>query len=234
MMLEAFGWAALAASSLLLAGLVATIVSVPDSIAGSVAAFGAGALIAAVSFDLVPDAIVLGHAVMAAWLLAGAGVYVVADTLIERRFRVGKAADGQASPIGIVVGSVVDAIPESTIIGIGIALGEPLGFAFVAAVAVSNVAEALAPSVDLVAHGWTRARLVLMWGGVVVASGLAGVVGWFAGTQLGVTGDAIAAFAAGGLLAMLADSLIPFAFERARLQAGIWVVVGFAVSIAMA
>ena len=231
-MLEAFGWAAFAASSLLLAGLAATVVRIPDWVAGSVAAFGAGALIAAVSFELIPDAIVLGHAVMAAWLLAGAGVYVVADTLIERRFRVGKAADGQASPIGIVVGSVVDAIPESVILGIGVALGEPASITFVAAVAVSNIAEALAPSVDLVAHGWSRSRIALMWGGVVLASGLAGLVGWIAGAELGLTGDAISAFAAGGLLAMLADSLIPFAFERARLQAGIWVVVGFAVSIA--
>jgi ZIP family zinc transporter len=232
-MLEAFAWAAAAAASLLVAGVLATLVPIGATVAGTIAAFGAGSLIAAVAFELVPAAAELGHLTMALWLLAGAAVYVVADTFIERRFRVGKAAEGQASPIGIVVGSVVDAIPESTILGIGVALGEPLGVAFVLAVAVSNVAEALAPSADLVAHGWPRSRIAVMWGAVVAASGVAGVIGWLAGTQLGITGEAVSAFAAGGLMAMLADSLIPFAFERARLQAGIWVVVGFAAALAM-
>lgn len=230
---EAFLWAAAAASSLLVAGLLATTIDVPGWVAGSVAAFGAGSLIGAVAFELVPDAATLSLATTTLWLLAGAAVYVVADTIIERRFRVGKAADGEVSPIGIVVGAVIDAIPESAILGIAIAVGDPVSVAFLVAVAVSNLAEALVPSADLAAHGWSRVRLAVMWGGVVAASGLAGVLGWLAGTQVEATGAALAAFAAGGLLAMLADSLIPYAYERARAQAGIWVVIGFAVALAL-
>jgi ZIP family zinc transporter len=136
--------------------------------------------------------------------------------------------------MGIVVGAVVDGIPESLIFGIQLAAGQPLSIAFVAAVFVSNVPQALAPSVDLAAAGWRPIRLGAMWAIVVIACGITAGLGYVAGDALGLAGDRAAAFAAGGLLAMMTNSLMPFAFERGGAAAGIMTVVGFAVSLASA
>jgi len=135
--------------------------------------------------------------------------------------------------LGIVVGSVVDGVPESLIFGIGIALGAPVSLGFLGAVIVSNIPQALAPSVDLHKAGWSRAKLGMLWGAVVLACGVAAALGAGA-AQLspGVTGNELAALAAGGLLAMLTDSLMPFAFEHGGDQAGFWTVVGFALAVA--
>jgi zinc transporter, ZIP family len=229
MIAEAFLLGTVAQVSLLLAGLAATFFDVPKRVVGAMAGFGAGAMISAVSFDLVGQAAVLGAVPMTFWLLVGAVIFIVGDKLVERRF--GEAGVGGA--LGIVLGSVVDGVPESLIFGIGIALGAPVSLGFLGAVIVSNVPQALAPSVDLHKAGWSRAKLGMLWGAVVLACGVAAALGAFA-SQLspGVTGNELAALAAGGLLAMLTDSLMPFAFEHGGDSAGFWTVVGFALAVA--
>lgn len=231
-MLEAFLLGAIGQVSLVLAGLAAYVVKLPTAVVGGLAGYGAGALLGAIAFDLVPEASELPGLESALWLLVGAAVFVVADTLVERRFGGDDATHAGSSPMGIVVGSVVDGIPESVIFGIGIASGQPVSIAFLAAVFISNIPQAFAPSADLAAAGWRPARLTGMWGVVVLACGLAAAAGFLVAEALGVNGDRAAAFAAGGLIAMLTDSLIPYAFGRAKVQAGIWVVVGFAVALA--
>ncbi|HEX5087510.1 MAG TPA: hypothetical protein VFV89_06850 [Nocardioides sp.] len=69
-----------------------------------------------------------------------------------------------------------------------------------------------------------------MWGSVVVACGLASGLGFVIGS-VGGTGDRMVALAAGGLLAMLTDSLMPFAYRRGRNWPGVWTVIGFAVAV---
>ena len=246
-MLEALVLGAVAQVSLLLSGLFATWVTVPSRVTGWLAGFGAGALISAVAFDLIPQASDLGNVGLTIWLLIGAGVFVGGDWLVDRRFggavatpagapattdaaEDGGAGDGAQGALGIVLGSVVDGVPESLIFGIGVAVGEPVSTSFLAAVIVSNIPQALAPSAELAAAGWSRSRLCAMWGAVVVACGLASGLGYVVG-GLGGTGDHMAALAAGGLLAMLTDSLMPFAYQRGRSWAGIWTVIGFALAI---
>jgi ZIP family zinc transporter len=158
------------------------------------------------------------------WLLIGAGVFVGADYVVERRF----GSSGTSGAIGIVLGSVVDGIPESLIFGIGVATGSAVSASFLWAVIVSNVPQALAPSADLAAAGWSRSKLAFMWGTVVIACAMAAGVGYLLGATGYMTGDRMAAFAAGGLLAMLTNSLMPFAFEHGGSGAGFGTVVGFA------
>ena len=232
MLAEAVILGIVAQSSLLLAGLVATWVTVPTRVIGALAGFGAGAILSAATFDLTDQAEALGGIGLSVWLLVGAVVFVVGDALVERLFA--RSDSGEAGgAMGIVVGSVVDGVPESLIFGIGVAAGTPVSIGFLAAVLVSNIPQALAPSADLARAGWSRARLAGMWGGVVLACGLAAGLGYLL-TQLdpALTGDRMAALAAGGLIAMLTNSLMPFAFERGGAQAGIWTVVGFAVAVA--
>jgi ZIP family zinc transporter len=130
--------------------------------------------------------------------------------------------------MGIVVGSVVDGVPESLIFGIQIGAGITVSPSFLAAVFVSNIPQAIAPSADLRASGWSAARLARLWAVVVLACGLAAALGYL-GTQASsqVLGDRAAAVAAGGLLAMLTNSLMPFAFERGGALAGAATAVGF-------
>jgi ZIP family zinc transporter len=230
---EAIWLGAVAQVSLLLSGLFATWVTVPRRIVGWLGAFGAGALISAVTFDLTAQAEALGGAGLTLWLLIGAAIFIGGDYAVDRRLGPGGAeGDGGAGgALGIVLGAIVDGVPESLIFGISLAAGSGISPAFLGAVIVSNIPQALAPSADLAAAGWSRARLALMWGAVVVACGLAAGLGYAVGAALGSTGDRMAALAAGGVLAMLTNSLMPFAFQRGGQLSGLWTVVGFALAV---
>jgi ZIP family zinc transporter len=166
---------AAAQTSLLLSGLAVYLVRVPSRAIGALAGFGAGALIAAVSFDLIPQSADLDEIELAAWLLIGALIFVVSDRVIESRFGGGEEGGG---PLGIVVGSVVDGVPESLIFGIQLGVGDTLSAAFVAAVWVSNIPQALAPSAALAEGGWPPARLGGMWAVVVLVCAIVAGLGY--------------------------------------------------------
>jgi ZIP family zinc transporter len=228
-MLEAFGWGSLAQSSLLVAGLLVCWVKVPTKIIGILGGFGAGAMIAAVSFDLLPEAQVdIESWQTGLWMLLGVAVFLLADQVVDRRF----GSQGEGGAMGIVVGSVVDGVPESAILGIQVGAGIAISPAFVVAVFISNIPQAIAPSADLAASGWGPRRLGRLWLLVVLACGVAAAVGYLATDLSGaVHGDRAAALAAGGLLAMLTNSLIPFSFERGGSLAGAATALGFCLSV---
>jgi ZIP family zinc transporter len=227
--LEALGWGLLAQSSLLLAGLVVCWVTVPTRVVGILGGFGAGAMIAAVSFDLLPEAQAdLAPWQTGLWMIVGVAIFLCADQLVEKRF----GSEGAGGAMGIIVGSVIDGVPESAILGIQVGIGVTISLNFVAAVFISNIPQAIAPSADLAASGWGWRRLGWLWLLVVLACGVAAGLG-FVGTDLsgGVQGQRAAALAAGGLLAMLTNSLIPFSFERGGSLAGAATAVGFCLSV---
>jgi len=230
-MLQAFVLGAAAQSSLLLSGLLPYAVRIPDRVVGMLAGLGAGALISAIAFDLVPEADAISTPEVALWFIVGATIFIVADRVIEERFGEG----GSAGALGIVLGSVVDGIPESIIFGIQIAGGLPISAAFLVAVMISNVPQALAPSSELAASGWKVARMSAMWGSVVIACGIAAVLGFVVAENLSdATGARAAALASGGLLAMLTNSLVPFAYQKGGAPAGFATVIGFTGALAMA
>jgi ZIP family zinc transporter len=227
-MLNAFGLGALAQSSLLLAGLVVCWITVPRRVVGVLAGFGAGAMLAAISFDLIAETEGLDHWELGLWMLAGVAIFLLGDRIVEQRF----GSEGTGGAMGIVVGSVVDGVPESIIFGIQLATGLPVSASFLAAVLVSNIPQAIAPSADLAAAGWGPRRLGRLWLLVVLACGVAAALGYLAADASGdVTGARMAAIAAGGLLAMLTNSLMPFAYERGGELAGAATVVGFCLSL---
>jgi ZIP family zinc transporter len=229
-LLVAIALGGLAQISLLLSGLFVTWVRVPPRVVGWLAGFGAGALISAITFDLTVQAARLGGLQVAAWLLVGAIVFIAGDDAIDRWTGPG-GESGSGSALGIVLGAVVDGVPESLIFGLSVATGTAVSASFLAAVIVSNVPQALAPSAELAAAGWSRAKLTRMWGSVVMACALSAGLGYLVGSIGHETGDRLAAFAAGGLLAMLTDSLIPFGYERGGKLAGFWTVIGYALAI---
>ena len=227
-MLEAFGLGAAAQASLLVAGLAVFWITVPRAVIGILAGFGAGGMIAAVSFDLVPEAQQLANWQFALWMLVGVAVFLIGDWAVGKRF----GETGAGGALGIVVGSVVDGVPESLIFGIQIGTAFPISASFLAAVFISNIPQALAPSADLASAGWDRRRVGLLWLGIVVACGVAAALGYLVTDVSGAaTGDRAAALAAGGLLAMLTNSLVPFAFERGRAFAGAATAIGFCLAV---
>src|SRR3954452_13166393 len=187
-MLTAFGLGVLAQSSLLLARLLVCWVTVPRRLVGVLAGFGAGAMIAAISFDLLAEAESLDFWQVGLWMVAGAAIFLVGDRVVERKF----GDQGEGGAMGIVVGSVVDGVPESIIFGIQLATGLPVSASFLGAVLVSNVPQAMAPSADLVAAGWGPRRLGRLWLLVVLACGVAAVIGYVLG-DLGSADGSIAA-----------------------------------------
>ena len=134
-MLSAFGLGTLAQSSLLLAGLIVCWVKVPSRVVGVLAGLGAGAMLAAISFDLVVEADELAFWEFGLFMLFGVAVFLIGDRVVEKRF----GDEGTGGPMGIVVGSVVDGVPESLILGIQLATGLPISVGFIARVFVSTV-----------------------------------------------------------------------------------------------
>lgn len=227
-MLKAIALGTLAQSALLLSGLLVYWINLPPKFVGVLAGFGAGALIEAVAFDLVAEAQDLSGLQFAVWMLVGAAILLIGDRIVDRRF----GDEGGGGAMGIVVGSMVDGVPESAIFGIQVATRYPITVSFLAAVFISNFPQAIAPSADLAKKGWKMGRVVGMWALVLVACGVASGLGYLlADSFSGVAGDRMAALAGGGLLAMLTNSLMPFAFERGGQLAGVGTVLGFCIPL---
>ena len=229
------GWALLGASSLLIGALIAFAVRIADRLLGFILAFGAGVLISAVAYELIEDAV----AVTADPLAVGAGfalgalVFYAGDVGIDRRVA---GSTGPGHGLAIVLGAVLDGIPESVVIGISLLTGESASVAVIVAVFLSNVPESIAASSDLIRGGWPRSKVLLLWVVVVAASTLAAGLGYVA--LEGASGSwvaAIQAFAAGAILTMLADEMIPEAFESTERNktVGLAVAFGFALSAAL-
>ena len=223
-MTAAVGWGALAASSLVIGALLALARGWSDRAVGIVLAFGAGALISAVSFELAEEGVEEAGALpVALGLAAGALTYFAADRPIERRPDAGGSA--------LALGAFLDGIPEQLVLGIGLAAGEGVGVGLLVAVFVSNLPEAIGSASDMLAARRPRKEILLLWVGVAVVCTLATVAGYaMAEAASDELKGAIDGFAAGALLVMLTDSMIPEARRKAGLTGGLVVVLGFAVA----
>lgn len=238
-MLAALGWGALAASSLVLGALLAELRAWPSRQVGMVLAFGAGALISAIGFELAAEGIAVGSLeATAAGLGAGAVVYFYLDGLIARRFATGRGRSGRAggSDAGsaLALGAFLDGIPEQLVLGIGIAAGEGVGVGLLVAIFVSNLPEAIGSATAMREAGTARRRVLLLWLAVAIICALASGAGFSLADS--VSGDlraAIDGFAAGALLVMLIDSMIPEATRESGRVAGLLTTLGFAVATAL-
>jgi ZIP family zinc transporter len=236
----AFGWGLLAASSLLLGGLLALRVRVGDRVLGLIMAFGAGVLISAVAYELVDEAFTTSHgaAGIALGLTTGALVFFVGDAMIDRMGGSGRKsmAGGHeaGTALAIVLGIVLDGIPESAVIGLTLLQGEGVGAALLVAVFLSNLPEAIAATTGLRVSGWRTRDILGLWLTVMLVSALASLAGY------GLFGDAspdtiafVLSFAAGAILTMLADTMMPEAFERGGKLVGLATTLGFGLAFAI-
>ena len=237
-MAEALGWGALAASSLIFGALLGLARPWPERVVGVVLAFGAGALISAVSFDLAEEGVQLGGGDSVAFGLAvGAMTYFLADRAVERLGqpeRIGPSAARAPTGDGgtaLALGAFLDGIPEQMVLGIGLGAGGGVSVGLLAAIFISNLPEAVGSASEMRAAGRTRAVILRLWVLVAVICTFATAVGFgLADVASGELQAAINGFAAGALLVMLIDSMIPEATRQAGRVAGLVTVLGFAVA----
>jgi zinc transporter, ZIP family len=234
-MLEAGLWGLAGASSLVLGAVAGLLLAIPRRIVALLMAFGSGALTSALAFDLTEEAFTHGGtAPVAAGLAIGALTFFGGNQVLNRRgaARRGGAMASAAEGNGpaIVLGALLDGIPESVVLGSTLLAGAGVGVPFLAAVFVSNVPEALSAAVDLRREGHPRGWIIRLWVVVAVASALAAAVGY--GLLGSMGGSAlvplIQAFAAGAILTMLVDTMIPEAFADGGDWTGLATVLGFA------
>jgi ZIP family zinc transporter len=222
-MAAALGWGALAASSLVIGALLSLARDWPERLVGLVLAFGAGALIAAVSFELAEEGVEIGGAgPVAIGFALGALTYFVLDGLVERR--------GSDPASALALGAFLDGIPEQLVLGLGLAAGEEVSIGLLGAIFVSNLPEAIGSAADMRAEGRRSETILRLWIAVAVVCTLASVAGYgIADSLSGELEGGFNGFAAGALLVMLADSMIPEARKAGR-TTGLATAFGFAVA----
>ena len=237
-MAAAFGWGALAASSLVIGAILALRLRIPMRWIGLIMGFGAGVLISAVAFDLVEEAVDTSadEGAVLAGIFAGCGTFFGGDWLIDRMGgRDRKDASGaqeSGSALAIALGTVLDGIPESMVIGLTIFQGGEVGAAYLIAVFVSNLPESVSSTAGLVAAGWAKSRILWMWIGIALVSALASLAGY--GLFQDSSPDVVAfvlAFAAGAILTMLADTMMPEAYKHGGKLVGVVTTLGFVVAL---
>jgi zinc transporter, ZIP family len=239
--IEALFWGGLGASALLVGAVVAFLADVPKRIQGLILAFGAGTLFGAVAYELFEEAVdlsVSGIDVAIGFGL-GATVFYLGSVGIDRLSPEQAAGivskrDPRTSGLALVLGAVLDGIPESVVLGLSLLSGQGVGIAVLAAVFISNIPEGLSASEDLAAAGLQRTRIIGVWALVVVVSALAAAFGF---GVLGKMGPHVVvlldSFAAGAILAMLAESMIPEAYEQGGRAVGLATTFGFAIAAAL-
>jgi ZIP family zinc transporter len=227
-MLSAIGFGGLAAGSLVIGALMAFSHRWSPRQIGIVLAFGAGALISAVSFELAEEGLQLGGLRWtAAGLAAGALTYFLLDGAIERRFPSGAGT-------ALALGAFLDGVPEQLVLGIGLAGVHSVGLGLLVAIFISNLPEATGSASQMLERGTSPRSILRLWLAVALLCTLATVVGWAVASSVpDKLSAAIDGFAAGALIVMLIDSMIPDARTGAGRTAGLVATLGFAVSAAL-
>jgi ZIP family zinc transporter len=239
---EALFWGLFAGSSLILGGAIGFWIPLSREVRGLIMGFGAGVLISAVAYELVDDAFAAadGFAIVAAGLFAGAATFFVGDGLIdrmgggERKRSEGTHAAAGGAALAIVLGIVLDGVPESAVIGLSLLEGAGVSVAMIVAVFLSNLPEAIAATTGLSRSGWARRKIFGLWALVTLVSGLSALAGYALFDGAGPRALAfVLAYAGGAILTMLADTMMPEAFERGGRLTGLATTLGFAVAFAI-
>jgi ZIP family zinc transporter len=222
---EAGLWGLLAGGALVIGALIAWLVDVPTKVVASVMAFGSGVLISAIAFDLMEEAVTTGGLIATSCgFVGGAVVYLAANVALARRGAQHRKRSGDqqlseseqsGSGNAIAIGALLDGIPESVVLGLGLVGGGSVSVSVLAAIFISNIPEGLSSAAGMKRSGRSARYVFGVWGGIALASGLASLLGY------ALLGDAspeavavITAVAAGAMLTMIADTMIPEAFEE--------------------
>lgn len=246
LVLTAGFWGLVAGSALVLGAAVPYLVELPQRAIAAIMALGAGVLISAVAFELMDEAYRTGGFDAAGvGLFAGALVYTLANIVVSRgggkhRKRSGshpverQKSSAESGGVALAIGALLDGVPESVVIGASLVAGKGVSAVMVAAVFLSNVPEGIASASGMRRAGRSPAYVFGVWTAIALASGLAAMAGAAAlGRADPNIGASVTAFAAGAILAMLVDTMIPEATENSHEFSGLIAVAGFLMAFAL-
>jgi ZIP family zinc transporter len=231
-------WGLVAGAALLLGASAGWWLRVPPAVVAGVMAFGAGVLVSALAFDLVDEAEHSGGLVPTVLgFLLGAVAYVGVNAVLARRgARHRKRSTGYqpseeesaGSGLAIAFGSLLDGVPESVVLGLSVVEGGTVGLAVLAAVVVSNIPEGLSSAVGMKRAGRSAAYVFGVWAGIALACAVSAALGSLLLVDTSAaTVAVITAVAAGAILTMVADTMIPEAFQRTHVLTGLITSLGF-------
>ena len=237
-MLGALWWGFVGGVALLIGAMLGLYVRTGRRVIPMVMALGAGVLMSAVAFGLTDEAYADGGAVaVIVGLALGAATFFTGDTVLARRAgqnrkrSSGQQAHGEreaGSGAALALGALLDGIPESAAIGVTLIGGGAVSVAMVAAVFLSNVPEAWSSAAGMRQDGRSRRYVLSLWATVTAVSALASLVGYSAlGQAPPVWVGGVEAFAAGAIITMLADTMMPEAFEEGGPAIGLVTAAGF-------
>ena len=237
---EAFVWGLVAGASLIVGGAIARRLPISRRLLGLIMAFGAGVLISAVAYELVHEAFETsaGDGGVALGLFAGSIVFFLGELLIDRLGGGSDtgSSDDRASQAGraIVLGIILDGIPESFVLGLTVLEAGTVSAAFLVAVFLSNLPEAIAATTALGRAGRDTMRIMRFWVLVAIGFGVTSAAGYV--LLDGASPRTIAfvlAFAGGAILTMLANTMMPEALHHGGKLAGLLTTIGFALAFAI-
>lgn len=235
--IAAVGWGAATSASLWLGQALARPLARRSRLTGLIMGFGAGTLLSAVAYQLVPMPSLSSALYIGGGLTLGALVYFVADQLLDRRGAGGRhqirPANGSGSGFAMFLGALLDGLPEAFVLGVSISVGGAVSAAFVLAVFVSNVPQGVSGTTSLLAAGHTQRQIFWLWGALTAACAAAAGVGYWM-SAAGSGAIVAEAFAAGAVLMVLADSMIPEAYQHGGRAVGLATVAGYLVATALA
>jgi ZIP family zinc transporter len=240
-MITAFLWGFIATFSLFIGGLIGILFKIGKRPLGLIMAFGAGVLLSAVAYELVFKSIKasLGSGASLIGILTGAITFFVIDLLISKMGASGRknisGVHQENMALPIVLATILDGIPETLVIGMSLLAGGEVGIGMLVAVFISNLPEAIAGTSGMVAGAWKKGRILLLWLLIAVVCALSSMAGY--GLLENATPGVISfiqTFAAGAILVMLSNTMIPEAYEHGKKLAGIFTVLGFAVAVSIA
>lgn len=230
-------WGFVAGSALLLGAFFGYYFKLPQRLVASIMAFGAGVLMSAVSFELLDEAYALGGPThLVAGFLIGATIFTLANIYLARkgakhRKRSVKPGDNDNNAMAIAAGSVIDGVPESIALGLTMIGGGAVSTATLVAIFLSNIPEGLSSSAGMKKEGWKPVKVFSLWLIIAIVTSISSLVGFTVFSHLPVEATAVTlSIAAGGILAMLVDTMIPEAFSETHNLAGMVTVIGFAIS----
>ena len=235
---DALFWGFVASVSLLVSAVVGSRFKPGTKTVAGLLAFTAGVLIALLSYDLIGEAFAVGGLApsflgMAIGLLA----YISANRWLanlgnrdRRSCEHGGNATASTGALALVLGALIDGIPEAASIGIGLLENRFISVAVIAGVFIANIPEGLASGAGLSRTGFSERRIVVIWGLVTLACTLSS---WLAFVLLRESGPfvqaTLIAIAGGGILAMTLQTVIPEAFDGTDDLISVLGAIGFAV-----
>ena len=234
-LLMAGGAGLLAGGALFIGALVAWFVDVLPKLVASIMAFGAGVLISALAFDLVGES--LTEAGMYPTFIGfgvGAVVYVGINQFLNHRNARNRRGSGEnpGTGTGIAVGALLDGVPESMVLGLSMLGGHGISIPILTAVVISNFPEGLSSTAELKASGAKPRFVFTLWGSIAIVAAAASIAGFtiLADAPVETTGF-ITSLAAGAMLAMICDTMIPDAWSKAHNYTGLLATLGFLTSL---